>query len=67
MRIVIAGLNGGSNGIETYTRLLVASLLDRGHDVWVTVRSADVDVPAGATAVRRLSSPMRHLVLEISE
>jgi glycogen(starch) synthase len=53
MRIIVAGLYGGENGIETYTRHLASALGAVGHDVLVVDRTVDGAKPIdGVTTVR---------------
>lgn len=70
MKVLLAGLMGGSNGIEVYTRRLACSLARRGHEVVVADRSPenqrreleDPDVAVVPTArknwkLRRVAGP----------
>jgi glycosyltransferase involved in cell wall biosynthesis len=61
VRILVAGYSGATNGIETYTRHLVASLQERGHDVLVTDRSHNSLQPAGTCERIQVGAPNRRM------
>lgn len=63
MNVLVAGLYGGMNGIETYTRILAAALRAAGHDVLVADRSGTacedaVPLPARNWVTRECVGPL---------
>ena len=77
MKILVAGIYGGSNGIETYTGHLVDGLAAAGHDVLLCARVEPAppafgngngglsrrDLPGRSWRLRRLIGPFESLVV----
>src|SRR4051812_14840155 len=70
MKVLIAGLQGGANGVETYTRHLAGGLRDHGHDVLLArlphvegrpAYAAELLLPERAWKTRRVTGPFESI------